>query len=57
MKKFFKDLIVVIIIIIITYSFLGLCNWNLYVGEWNGFSRFFIGIIGFLLIFNLATRY
>lgn len=52
MKHFFKRLFTTIIIIAVSYSFLSLCNWALSVAEWNGFSRFILGCIGIVGIFN-----
>jgi hypothetical protein len=42
-------------VIIITYLFLSLCNWNLSVSEWNGFSRFILGIEGVVFLLWLLN--
>lgn len=39
-----------VLIIIITYLFLSLCNWDIRLSEWNGFSRFLIGVEGVVFI-------
>lgn len=42
-----------LIIAVLTYAFLSLCNWNINVGEWNGFSRFMLGFEGVIFFFIL----
>jgi hypothetical protein len=59
MKTFFKRLFTVLIILLVSYSFLSLCNWSLNAEEWNGFSRFIlgtIGVIGVLELFDVHIR-
>ena len=46
LKGFFLRLLRGTIIIAFAYGFLSLCNWNLNAGDWNGFSRVLLGIVG-----------
>lgn len=51
-KRLFENLFWVTIILGGIYLFLSLCNWDLSLGGWNGFSRFLGGFIaGFILYF------
>lgn len=37
-----------IIVCLISYLFLSLCNWEIWIGDWNGFSRFVHALVMFL---------
>jgi hypothetical protein len=55
-KKLFSNLFWGAVMIGGVYLFLSLCNWDLSLGGWNGFSRFLGGIIGaFLGYFTLQA--
>lgn len=41
------------IIAVVTYGFLSFMNWNPAFGEWNGFSRFIMGVIGVAFIIRI----
>lgn len=45
-----------LIVAVVTFGFLSLCNWNLHLGEWNGFSRFIIGAEGVIYVINLLSE-
>lgn len=51
--KLFETLFYFHVIIGITYSFLGVCNWSYDIGEWNGFSRFLMAIV--MIIATIAS--
>lgn len=53
MKRKFKEILTTLGIIILTYLFLSLCNWSISLVEWNGTSRFFLGLVGVIGILNL----
>lgn len=53
MKRFFKRVVAVLVVIAVAYVFLSLCNWSLNAGEWNGFSRFLLGCIGLVGVISL----
>ncbi len=57
MKNFLKDVATCLLIMIIAYAFLSLCNWNLNVGDWNGFSRFILGVVGVVLLVKLIDDF
>jgi hypothetical protein len=37
-----------------TYLFLSLCNWNLNLANWTGFSRFILGAEGVVFLIQLV---
>jgi hypothetical protein len=41
-----------VLVIIITYAFLSLCNWSFFLKDWNGFSRFVLGMMGIAIFFK-----
>ena len=43
MKKIMQLIGSFVLIAIVTYVFLALCNWGWNPKEWNGFSRFILG--------------
>ena len=43
-----------ILLTIVAYAFLALCNWDLHLKDWNGFSRFILGAIGVLFLFKIV---
>ena len=45
-----------VIIGILVFGFLSLCNWSFDMGDWNGFSRFILGTIGVICIFDLFNE-
>jgi F0F1-type ATP synthase assembly protein I len=45
-----KTTLSVIVLLILSYFFLSLCNWNIHLSEWNGFSRFILGTAVFVFI-------
>jgi hypothetical protein len=56
MKKFkqnFNIILMWFIIIITSFAFLSLCNWNFYLSHWNGFSRFLLATEGILFLLNV----
>ena len=42
-----------ILLSIVAFGFLAVCNWDLHPKEWNGFSRFILGAIGVIFLFKL----
>jgi hypothetical protein len=45
-----------LIVFVITYLFLSLCNWDLNLKDWTGFSRFILAAEGILYLINLWDR-
>lgn len=56
MKTLIEKIWAFVIVVIITYLFLSLCNWSFNVGEWNGFSRFLLGGVGIFTGFFLHNE-
>ncbi len=56
LKRVIEATGVFILIIVITYAFLCLCNWDYQLKEWNGFSRFVLGAIGFFGMLNIIDE-
>jgi len=56
MKKLLLFILKFIIITVITYGFLALCNWSLNIEYWNGFSRFILGAEGVIFLFVLFSE-
>ena len=52
----FRVFISWMLVIVITYLFLSLCNWNIKVPEWNGFSRFILGMEGVVFLLWLLDE-
>ena len=52
MKVNYNEIVSIMIVIALSYLFLSFCNWEIWFGNWNGFSRFIFGVIslGVLLI-------
>jgi hypothetical protein len=49
MKEFFTiNLPAYLLVCGISYLFLSLCNWEIWIGDWNGFSRFIQAIFMFI---------
>lgn len=42
-----------LLIAVITYGFLSLCNWNISIKEWTTFSRFVFGIEGLAFLIKI----
>lgn len=45
-----------LIICIVTFAFLALCNWSYNMGDWNGFSRFILGAVGVFSIIDFSYK-
>lgn len=56
MKRRFDFLLKWFVICTVTYLFLSLCNWNLNLSEWTGFSRFILGAEGVIFVIDLITE-
>lgn len=56
MNKKIKITLIWLFIILISFAFLSLCNWNFNIKYWNGFSRFILGCEGILYIINLVRK-
>jgi len=52
-KEFMSELLFGIIILVISFGFLAVCNWDWNVGDWNGFSRVLFGFSGVIVTFRL----
>jgi|JFJP01.1.fsa_nt_gi hypothetical protein len=46
-------IILFVVITVVVFGFLSLVNWNLNIGEWNGFSRFLLGVVGVGFLFKV----
>jgi len=63
MKKqsLFKRIIILIVMFlligILTYGFLMLCNWSPSIKEWTGFSRFILGVEGVIFLVGLIVEF
>jgi hypothetical protein len=53
-KEILSTVFTFLIIAVSTYFFLALCNWNLSIKEWTGFSRFILGAEGVIFILYLT---
>jgi len=51
MKKILVNMVKASLGFWLFYVFLAICNWEIWIGEWNGFSRFILAVIlvGFTL--------
>jgi hypothetical protein len=45
-----------ILIMLVTYLFLSLCNWGFNLKEWNDFSRFILGAEGVVLLMRITEE-
>jgi len=45
-KQIIKELSLTILVLILTFAFLAFINWGIHFQEWNGFSRFMLGVVG-----------
>ncbi len=52
-RRVMSTLGIFLIIAVVTYGFLSLVNWSPKFGEWNGFSRFIMGIIGLVFVIRI----
>jgi len=52
-KNLLSFLVMFFIVVIITYLFISLCNWNINISEWNGFSRFVLACEGIIFLIQL----
>ena len=41
---------------IVLYGFLGLCNWSIFMKDWNGFSRFLMAVLGVLFFIGMLDE-
>lgn len=57
MRKFFKFTLKWIIIVVVTYLFLSLFNYSLNLENWNGFSRFILGLEGIIFLLNIVDNF
>jgi len=58
-SKFSEIMSVLVVFIAITavaYGFLTLTNWSPRIGEWNGFSRFILGVIGVIFLIRIIDE-
>lgn len=55
-KKIVNLLGMFILIVIVTYAFLALCNWSLELHSWTGFSRFILGFEGIIFFIKLLDE-
>jgi hypothetical protein len=55
-QKILSLLLMWVIICTVTYLFLSLCNWDINIKGWNGFSRFLLGAEGVIFIFDLMNE-
>lgn len=55
-RKISKFLFTWLFICGVTYLFLSLCNWNIAMKGWNGFSRFLFAVEGIMFIINLIDE-
>ena len=46
LKNNLLKIVMMIFITIITFAFLSFVNWSFNFQEWNGFSRFILGLVG-----------
>jgi hypothetical protein len=53
MKRMFKFSLKWLIILIMTFGFLAMCNWSYHLASWNGFSRFILGAEGIIFLLDL----
>ena len=53
MKRMFKFSLKWLIILIMTFGFLAMCNWSCHLASWNGFSRFILGAEGITFLLDL----
>ena len=53
LKRLFQNLFYLVLVLAITYAFLGICNWSLWIGDWNGFSKFVVAVV--FLIMSILT--
>ena len=45
-----------LIIGIVMYGFLALCNWDLCLKNWTGFSRFLMGVLGIIFFISMLDE-
>lgn len=43
-NNFIASTVAMLIVWLVSYAFLCICNWSFYPGDWNGLSRFLLGI-------------
>lgn len=55
-KSVLRMVLLFSIIIAVTYGFLAFFNWNFQFSEWNGFSRFIIGVEGILFLLSVMNE-
>ena len=41
---------------IVMYGFLALCNWNIHLQDWTGFSRFLMGVLGVIFFISMLDE-
>jgi hypothetical protein len=56
-KRIMLLLVMFLVIGILTYGFLMLCNWSPYIKEWTGFSRFILGVEGVVFLLALIVEF
>ena len=49
LKRLIQNIFWAIIMFILSYGFLALCNGDLILSAWNGFSRFLVAICGLII--------
>ena len=52
-KKVAQTIGIFMLIVVITFAFLSLCNWSYLLKEWTGFSRFLLGAVGVFFLIKL----
>ena len=56
MNRILKFLLGWVIIGIIVFLFLSLCNWSLKLPDWNGFSRFLFACMGIFFLIDFIEN-
>ena len=56
-KRILDTLLTFLIIAVITYGFLSLCNWSINLKDWSGFSRFILGAEGVIFLIVLMDDF
>ena len=56
-KRLMKHVGTFVAIGIVMYGFLAVCNWNILMNNWNGFSRFLMGVLGVLFFVTILDEF
>jgi hypothetical protein len=52
-KRILHTVLIFLMVVVVSYAFLSLCNWSFNLKEWTGFSRFILGAEG--VVFLIAV--